>query len=86
MRTTHLGLSVQGVLCWPDKELRKALAWLKRDDGQRYRDVRELRHALTEELAQGHKVLPTGAPCEGWSYETGCPGHVAPATRTEGGE
>jgi hypothetical protein len=27
-----------------------------------------------DELAKGRKVLPTG-PCEGFSYDAGCPGH-----------
>ena len=30
-----------------------------------------------DELAKGHKVVPMGEPCEGFSYETGCPGHAA---------
>ena len=25
---------------------------------------------------QGKRVIPIGEPCEGFSYETGCPGHV----------
>lgn len=24
---------------------------------------------------EGKKVIPIGDPCEGFSYETGCPGH-----------
>jgi hypothetical protein len=49
-----------------------------KEDGSLPRDTRELRQMLTDELAKGHKVLPIGKPCEGWSWETGCPGHEAP--------
>jgi hypothetical protein len=31
---------------------------------------------LYDELAKGRRVLPMGPPCEGFSYETGCPGHL----------
>ena len=33
---------------------------------------------------EGKKVLPIGEKCEGFSYETGCPGHddSTPAERT----
>jgi hypothetical protein len=30
---------------------------------------------LCDALAEGKKVLPAGDECEGFSYETGCPGH-----------
>ncbi len=33
---------------------------------------------MVEELAQGHRVIPFGPPCEGFSYVTGCPGHEIP--------
>lgn len=46
-------------------------------------NVDEGRAYLKQCLAEGKKVLPIGDPCEGFSYETGCPGHP---TATQGGE
>jgi hypothetical protein len=34
----------------------------------------EAKVRLLEELSKGHKKLPCG-PCDGFSYEHGCPGH-----------
>ena len=42
------------------------------------------REALYDHLAQGHKVLPT-CDCEGFSYQTGCPGHEEPEVECIGG-
>jgi hypothetical protein len=33
---------------------------------------------LMECLQKGWEVLPLGQPCEGFSYQTGCPGHEQP--------
>jgi hypothetical protein len=39
---------------------------------------KEVREVLYDELAKGRKVIPMGEPCEGFSYDTGCPGHGQP--------
>lgn len=36
---------------------------------------KEARKYLAECLAKGWRVIPFGEPCEGFSYQTGCPGH-----------
>jgi hypothetical protein len=36
----------------------------------------QAKNLLKGYLAEGKKVLPFGEPCEGFSYETGCPGHL----------
>jgi hypothetical protein len=33
---------------------------------------------LMDQLVEGKRVLPMG-PCEGFSYQTGCPGHEEPS-------
>ena len=35
----------------------------------------ELFEKLCDELIAGHRKMPIGEPCDGFSYETGCPGH-----------
>ena len=38
--------------------------------------VSDVREWLMDRLAEGKNVLPFGPICEGFSYETGCPGHT----------
>jgi hypothetical protein len=40
--------------------------------GKRVADRREW---LLDRLGEGKRYLPLGDPCDGYSYETGCPGH-----------
>ena len=47
-------------------------------------DAKNRQHALEiirAEMMKGRRVVPLGDACEGFSYETGCPGHP-PATST----
>jgi hypothetical protein len=74
MTTYHLSQSIRGLLHYSDRELRAALKWIAKDDGQRFKTPAELREALMDEIAKGHELLPTG-PCEGFDPRTGCPGH-----------
>jgi len=74
MKTYHLAQSVRGLLHYRDRELKRALIWITKDDGTRFRSPVELREALMDDLAKGHEVIPTG-PCEGFDPKTGCPGH-----------
>jgi hypothetical protein len=46
------------------------------DDGRKMSGA-AVREELLDYLSEGKKVLPTVADCEGFSYETGCPGHSA---------
>jgi hypothetical protein len=67
----HLCLDVRGALLnWSDREFKGVF---KHDDG-RVMSPREAKLALMDEIAKGHKVIPCG-PCEGFDYQTGCPGH-----------
>ena len=63
-------VDIRGMLRRPDRELRGCT-----DDDGRKLTPRQVREALMDELAKGRKVLPFGPICEGFSFETGCPGH-----------
>lgn len=43
-------------------------------DGRRLDTVQEIRNFLQSQLDLGRRVLPMG-DCEGFDYQTGCPGH-----------
>lgn len=70
-KTVHMCVDIEGVLRWPDAELQKLFM---DPDGQK-RPGRYVRDWLRLQLAQGKRVLPMGNPCDGFSYQTGCPGH-----------
>lgn len=72
MKLTHLCVDIRGIL----NHTRYPSGYrdmLKRDDGTTM-PPHEARNTLYDELAKGRKVLQTG-PCEGFDYQTGCPGH-----------
>lgn len=72
MRTTvHMCIDIRGILNWPKKNLKGLFI---RSDGKSCTS-QEARDYLMDRLSEGKKVIPFGAPCEGFSYETGCPGH-----------
>lgn len=79
-RSFHVCADIRGMLRWDGRKLNGALL---RDDGSKM-SADEVREVLYDCLAKGWKVLPVGNPCEGFSYETGCPGHPAhDATKQE---
>lgn len=73
-KTIHLCVSVRGLLNHSKSEMKRDLKWITDGDGKKFPSVDALKHALMDELAKGHEVLPT-CPCEGFDYKTGCPGH-----------
>jgi len=68
----HMCVDIAGILRQSDKMLGN----LFMDEG-RHRRGKEVREWLKLQLAQGKRVLPMGKACEGFSYQTGCPGHPA---------
>jgi hypothetical protein len=67
--------SVEGPLMnWNKRDWKSATKWIKRRDGGIF-TADELKAEFVELLAQGKRVIPFGKPCEGFSYQTGCPGH-----------
>lgn len=71
-RVFHMSVDIRGLMS-AKKSQRKNL--LRREDG-RYMTPDEAFDALADQLAMGRKSLPFGEKCEGFSYETGCPGHA----------
>lgn len=67
-RYFHLCLDIRGALT--NRDGWKAVG---SSDGRRITKA-EAREWLMDRLAEGKRVLPMG-PCEGFSYQTGCPGH-----------
>lgn len=70
-RKIHLCISIQGILDW---HKRKKIKCLVHESGKAMTDA-EARAFLAECLAEGKRVLPMSDECEGFSYQTGCPGH-----------
>lgn len=70
-RVVHCCVDVRGCLEGPKRMLRGMFS----ENGKTL-TPNQARAYLLDELAQGHLVLPmSNPPCEGFSYETGCPGH-----------
>jgi|GEM_PF-1118885 len=69
--THHLTINVEGILRW-----NKNMKGLFEDNGRPLSHL-EAKKYLLECKAKGWRVIPmSGEPCEGWSYQTGCPGHT----------
>ncbi len=71
VKTCHISVNIEGVLRWSDHDL---IHLFITEDGE-HRPAREIREWLKLQIAKGRRVLPFGEPCEGWNYQTGCPGH-----------
>jgi hypothetical protein len=66
----HMSMNIEGLLRW-----NKNMNGLFEENGKRISHKQAMAYLL-ECKSKGWKVIPmTGVPCEGWSYETGCPGH-----------
>lgn len=77
-RTIHMCQSVEGPLMnYRVSDWKRIAKCVTRDDGSRM-TWEEVKQWFIDELAKGHKVIPLGKPCEGFSYVTGCPGHEEP--------
>jgi hypothetical protein len=70
-RILHVTIDVRGAIGMPARALR---GMLRRLDGS-LATASETREWLLDHLQEGRKRLPIGEPCDGFSYETGCPGH-----------
>jgi hypothetical protein len=74
-RKVHMCIDLQGVLQWPKREFDRMFKGACKDENGRVMTPDEVRAEMLAELAKGHKVIPYGEPCEGFDYQTGCPGH-----------
>lgn len=73
VRSSHMCIDLRGVLRnFNHHEWRKSCT---REDGT-FLTSAEVRDHFLEQLAMGRRVVPFGKPCEGFSYQTGCPGHL----------
>ena len=66
----HMCVDIRDVLSWPDRYLKGMFTY---SDGRR-KSAAEVREFLYDCMEKGWKKFPIGK-CEGFSYETGCPGH-----------
>lgn len=74
VKTIHVHLDARGAFTnFRKREWRNVV----KDEEGRYLTPDEVKEWLLDQIAQGKKALPFGEPCEGFSYETGCPGHQA---------
>lgn len=78
-RHLHLSLDIRGAL--RNKDGWKAVS---SPDGRRV-TKEEAREWLMDRLSEGKRVLPMG-PCEGFSFQTGCPGHEDESKPTLAGD
>ncbi len=70
--THHFCMDIKGFIRNARKD-RDYAGVFQHDDG-RAMSIGEAKIMLHNALVAGKKVLPCG-PCEGFSYQTGCPGH-----------
>jgi len=77
-KTFHVNLDVRGAI--RNGYWRKYADWslvghAVKEDGS-LMDSDEILNELLDHVAAGHRVIPIGPACEGFSYEDGCPGHL----------
>ena len=68
----HMSCNIKGLLRNTGKKSMKGFFTM--DNGKDCTD-KEARDYLKECLDEGYKVIPFGE-CEGFDYQTGCPGHT----------
>lgn len=73
---THMSISVNGVLAIKPRDFDQQFNGVVRDHTGKVMTTAEVRREFEEARDKGYKVLPMNGKCEGFSYETGCPGHV----------
>lgn len=72
-RHAHCCMDIRGAL----HNIKQLVGSVTNDEGRKL-DRDEIFSWLCDELAKGRRVLPFGKPCEGFDYQTGCPGHDGP--------
>jgi hypothetical protein len=73
-KTIHMGLSVRGVICRTNAELKRDYCkWITRKDGSTMTPD-QLRDTFMDLLAEGKEVIPIGK-CDNWDFKEGCKGH-----------
>jgi len=67
----HMCVDIRGAINWPNSRLKSLFC-----DAGKPVSAEAAREHLLDQLQMGRKVIPFGKPCEGFSYESGCPGHI----------
>lgn len=70
----HICVDVKGVLKLTPKEFHKEYNGVFSGDNGRVLSDKEARDALLEELAKGHRVIPSNG-CDNFDFQKGCLGH-----------
>ena len=68
----HMCVDIRGAIKWPNSRLKSLFC----DSQGQPVSAEAAREHLLDQLQMGRRVIPFGKPCEGFSYETGCPGHI----------
>lgn len=67
----HMTINIEGAL--RNKKILNCFT----DDNEKPMHPADVRKYLKQCLKEGKRVIPlSGEPCEGFDYQTGCPGHV----------
>lgn len=74
MTTYHIHVSIPGALALTPKDFAKNYNNVFYDDNGKPMTATEARKALEEELAKGHKIIPSSG-CDNFNWEKGCLGH-----------
>jgi len=69
-RRVHFSLDISGALKRPKDWVNCITV-----DGKTFATAEEVTSFLKEQLALGRRLLPLADDCEGFDYQTGCPGH-----------
>ena len=75
-KIVHVSVDVAGMIALLSRSRARWARGMKHPDTGEPLTREEAIDRLLGMLAQGVLRLPIGAPCEGFSYETGCPGHL----------
>lgn len=70
----HISTSIEGLLNLKDRDLAAMLFSVTDENGNHPESVQEFRKALSEELAAGHRLLPS-PKCDNFDPVIGCLGH-----------
>jgi hypothetical protein len=74
----HMSCNIAGLIRNTGK---KSMKGFMSDDGREMSN-KEVRAYLQDCLNKGYKVIPLGN-CEGFDYQTGCPGHLKEEDKEE---
>lgn len=70
----HCCHSIRGPLAnWSKAEWKRNAKGWRKDGWPMTAD--QLKDFFMDQFSMGREVIPLGAPCEGFDYKTGCPGH-----------